>query len=611
LRSDLRFGVELWWFCLLLVVAVDGLLLEFHCLLSSTWDAHYTSHCCALFLLANADYDATGCRAGENCLFLHDEIAKTIGPSNSPNTKSEDDPAAVAESTSSSAVATTTIEDAISSQAGHAKVQHPNSRRVQRPVPKAQVDDPRTFQLNQLRRRFEAKEREVNGSTVLDLKIAPSDPDFPFDIAALECSLTVPATFPAEKPSLRVTNHEMGRGYQLNVEAGFASIVQSKANGTLLQWLNALDQQLESLLSKEKAETVKIVVNQRKKELAGPAVTSSVSAPGKSVVAPAPVLSPSIPTWSAEQKQNARSKRDLDTRQLEARLGRLPQFFKSSDGLAYTLPVEPRRRSDLPLALQSVKTLRLIVPLLYNLQPCRIELQGVIGPEAEALQKAFVDHCVQNPGLSLIARLNYLSQNMHTMATVTTKAEEVSETPEPETVEPPTPAPGTQLLSEPEAGSSRSHIITIPRPPEWDTRIGGDSSDSEGTSFSDTDDDDAEDHEDLEEEGDGDVPPEVDQQPEMSQAQRGILMSFPNLEMHGIELLEVYSVSIEVKCERCKTQTDIQNVKNNVKVDSAGLRAESCRKCANGISVGTLPEMFASLRIFAYTGNTAKATEWI
>ena len=65
-------------------------------------------------------------------------------------------------------------------------------------------------------------------------------------------------------------------------------------------------------------------------------------------------------------------------------------------------------------------------------------------------------------------------------------------------------------------------------------------------------------------------------------------MSFPQLEMHGIELLEVYSVSLEIKCDRCKTQTDVQNVKNNAKVEAAAVRAESCRKCANTMSIGML-----------------------
>jgi hypothetical protein len=437
----------------------------------------------------------------------------------------------------------------------------------------------------------------------------PSDPDFPFEIAALECSLTVPAAFPAETPSLRVTNHEMGRGYQLNVETGFTSIVQSMPNNTLLQWLNALDQQLESLLSKEKAETVKIVVNQRKKEAdIQPAPVSRTPVPARFTVVPVAISSTSAPTWTADEKQDAKSKRDLDTRQLEARLGRLPHFVKASDGLSYTLPIEPRRTSDLPIALQPIKTVKLIVPLLYNLQPCRIELQGVAGQEAEALQEAFRVRCMEHSGLSLVTHINYLSQNMHNMATVEPKIEEVPDVAAPKVDEQPVPAPEAKLTAEPDDGTARSHIITIPRPPEWGTIIGDHSSESEGTSFSDSEDDNNEGHEDVDE-GHDDETELNEQRPETSQAQRGILMSFPNLEMHGIELLEVYSVSIEVKCERCKTQTDIQNVKNNVKLESAGARAESCRRCANSISVGTLSEIFAITVVFCCYVTYANPSE--
>ena len=51
-------------------------------------------------------------------------------------------------------------------------------------------------------------------------------------------------------------------------------------------------------------------------------------------------------------------------------------------------------------------------------------------------------------------------------------------------------------------------------------------------------------------------------------------MSFPSVELHGIELLQVSILSITVKCERCKTQNEMGGLRDGVE------KAGSCRKCA-------------------------------
>ena len=63
-----------------------------------------------------------------------------------------------------------------------------SSRVVSKPIPKAQTEDPREFQLGQIRRRFSPKETRLSTSNsgedavVLSFSMAPSDPDFPFDM---------------------------------------------------------------------------------------------------------------------------------------------------------------------------------------------------------------------------------------------------------------------------------------------------------------------------------------------------------------------------------------------------------------------------------------------
>jgi len=94
-----------------------------------------------------------------------------------------------------------------------------------------------------------------------------SDPDFPFDIEALDCVLRVPFDYSESgKPSLTVKNPNMERGYQIDVERGFEAIVANARASTLLNHMDALDKQLEAPLVAQKAATIKIISNLRKPE---------------------------------------------------------------------------------------------------------------------------------------------------------------------------------------------------------------------------------------------------------------------------------------------------------------------------------------------------------
>src|SRR5437868_3293084 len=81
----------------------------------------------------------------------------------------------------------------------------PASRVVQKPVPEAK--DARSYQLDQLRRRYSPRETQLdNGEVSLLFSLTPSDPDFPFDLDHLECDLRVPATYPKQPARLQVKN---------------------------------------------------------------------------------------------------------------------------------------------------------------------------------------------------------------------------------------------------------------------------------------------------------------------------------------------------------------------------------------------------------------------
>ena len=298
-------------------------------------------------------------------------------------------------------------------------------------------------------------------------------------------------------------------------------------------------------------------------------------------------MRPSTP-YTQQQKDAAEARRKVETMQLDARLGRLPLFSKSSDGITYSIPIQPRQHEDLPVPLQAVKAVKLIVPVLYPLEHCRVGIQGVSREAAAKTERGFESKAIESPESSLLGHINYLAQHMHNFATgpepepLVPSTEVRKHEHEPRQVEKVTQADRSEegkptVLSE--VSDDRDHIKIIPRPPEWtnaqDVRGSEDSdySDSYDSGDEATDD---EDHEDA----------ASTLEPVAEGPERGLSLSFPLLELYGIELLELVSLYITVKCERCKEMMDINNIR-----PTAGARSESCKKCASALTVGFRKEL--------------------
>ena len=411
--------------------------------------------------------------------------------------------------------------------------------------------------------------------------MAPSDPDFPFEMVGLECVLHVPTTYPKEaRPFLDVKNKEMGRGFQINVERGFARLAESRPQSTLLGLMNSLDKQLESLLTEQKAETITIIPNNARVPHRSAPHVKPVQGVGSP---PAPPITHSEPqdVFSSEQRRLASERRDSEIHQLEARIGRLPLFSKSSDGVEYRIPITPRKHEDLPVPLQAVNNIKLFVPLLYPLQHCRIEIQGVSREAAKKTEKGFEKRVKETPETTLMGHVNYLAQNMHVLAAQPMEGLEVE----------PADLPAVASLSVDERAfeqdvrpangedDDRSHIKFIPRPPEWTAQ--GEEEDSTDSEYSDSYDSGDEDEKD----GVAALDPVPESSMSTTGPERGISLSLPYLELYSIELLELDSLSITIKCERCKDTMDISNLRNNAS------RSESCKKCAMPLSVGYRREL--------------------
>ena len=452
---------------------------------------------------------------------------------------------------------------------------------VTRPNSKAQIEDPREFEISQIKRRFSPEVKDDVQGTSLTFQLNPSDPDFPFELDGLKCTLVVPKGFPGTgRPVLKVRNAEMERGYQINVERGFETLIDRFPQKSLLGLMNELDKNLEKFLTSEKAQTVKIVTNAPRTVGAQmPVVTPKV--PPKPTVIAQPVR------FTPSQKDEASAKREFDIRQLEARMGRQPLFSKRADGTSFNVPLQVAKPSRLPLPLQSLRDITLLVPLMYNLEPCTVVLNGAQSHESGLVEATFERRARQKPELSLMAHINYLAQNIHLMVQET---QETRETPQqvPGTAD----VPEVLILSATTATAAsgipgpaptedeRPHVKVIPRPLEWAMP----NEHSEDDESSDTYDSDEEFSDD--EEGGIAVPDD----PVRSAPEVGVLLSFPFLELYGIEVLKLASVSITVKCDRCKTVADIKNIQPQ-KAEISVPKIESCHKCTNGMSVSYRSEL--------------------
>jgi uncharacterized CHY-type Zn-finger protein len=458
-----------------------------------------------------------------------------------------------------------------------------SSRVVPKPVPASQSQDPRTYQIDQLKKRFSPQQFTApDGSTSLHFKLTPSDPDFPFELAHLECDVRIPQAYPEEKPALLVRNKDIPRGFGINIERGWESLVEERKGASLLSLMNALDKNLERFLSEQKVETIKIVTYKDTRKFDAPVgktgVKTSQQTESSAAKAKAPVATVYSPeeSFTKDQIADAKARRAQEVRQLEARMGRLPEYRRSADGIVYTLPIEPKRRAELPMGLRSVRTLHLIVPLLYPLQDLRVQLNEADAADAEPVEDMFVEKAAELKNMSLMTHMNYLAQNLHSLAKQA-QIKAAKQAAEDEAVA------AARAKEEAEAGDNTVKTTDLPgrqvegkgfvrvRPPEWDfCDDEGDSEDSSGSASEDADGSGGVDLEGSSDENDeggqstmpGDTP------------ERGTMISFPSIELHHIEILQISLLSISVKCDRCRTVNEFTGLKSGVE------KASSCKKCA-------------------------------
>ncbi|GEQ71961.1 hypothetical protein JCM33374_g5647 [Metschnikowia sp. JCM 33374] len=123
-----------------------------------------------------------------------------------------------------------------------------------------------------------AIKRDPQQPLYLSFIMKPADPDFPFELDSLNFNLTIPAEYPRSPkafPSIVVLNSEIPRGFSVNIERGFRTIVNLAKNTKnvssdeeeiklvdgkgLLSQVQTLNKYLEIFLQQEKRQTMKFV----------------------------------------------------------------------------------------------------------------------------------------------------------------------------------------------------------------------------------------------------------------------------------------------------------------------------------------------------------------
>ncbi|KAG5361511.1 hypothetical protein CJU90_2896 [Yarrowia sp. C11] len=425
------------------------------------------------------------------------------------------------------------------------------SRRVARPKPNK--ENQRANEINQIKRRWKSVTEQIPedaardaGATTLAFDMAPSDPDFPFEISFLNVKMTVPKNYPSDMPSIEVQNKDIPKGFALNVDAGFYSIAREHLGRmSLLRIMYQLDNRLEEFLKMDKAKTIKIVKYAKKAspEPKPKAFNPSASAFVPSAVksAPAPVAQIFVPPRvAAEQKKQVEL--------LRARIKDLPLHKETASGYYYSLNrLEIYQSFSTPEIFQNKPVLkaRLFVPKRFpETRDVRIELLEVpqkIGRVVEQNFARFAKYTTEK--WTLTALVNYfvtkftklcddiddVKETQREKEGVRGKGKEVDTEGEVSTV-----TEGVEKVSLNEVSTEdKDTEATGTETAEEDTELEADESDHKVTSYTD------------------DVP---------TLEPRGTEIKLSGIELVNIGVLECSTLNLTVNCTRCKTANDIQGI---------------------------------------------------
>ncbi|KAG0031924.1 hypothetical protein BGZ81_000273 [Podila clonocystis] len=513
---------------------------------------------------------------------------------------------------------------------------------VRKPVPKALQNvhkeeaaaTLRAFEISQLKSRFGSSFVELpeTDSTLskesFELKIVPSDPDFPYEIEALHVRLYVPRTYPDTPCSLDVLNKDIPKGFSTNLERGFKETAGEQKR-SLLAHLNWLDVNMEQLLQKPPAPTIRFVGHGNNTSRGLPSIRTptpptlkptSKSVPSepsppkpieKLIPAPEPTLVRKV--FTAEQIEQARGQRQQQWNQIQARFRATVQTISSTE-VQISLEVI---QNGMPVKWEGPLWINILVPTTYPLEPCEIRLKEdghnseIELWRARNVEEGFRKIVAAMPQLSLFQLLNQLNRDL----------KELMNLPETDAKPARTPAaivggishymstlsvPSKESIVGPSGSSAlpRQHVdldkdrqvVYIDRPQKQRNFAQDQDQGALTSEDDDSENDDDEETVDSEEESDRtsqnsdsgeeeleeeDVPSAGGPSTDTTAPKRGIEIRMPDLKLDHISLLYCRSLNLLVRCNRCKSLIDLPELTpddgQDIKIDKR--KWKTCDTC--------------------------------
>ncbi|KAG0055793.1 hypothetical protein BGZ83_007373 [Gryganskiella cystojenkinii] len=459
--------------------------------------------------LAPCQFFATkkGCRNGASCRFAHIQGPTSSTAEFPPSTHKTRSSAPSAPATTNTTAVVPEAATSNTSRISNPRRAPPANRApVRKPVPKAlqNLDSAtdqaqakaqlRAFEISQVQSRFVSSFKSVSTTSstpasitlenhdAFELKIIPSDPDFPYEIESLHVRLQVPLDYPESAPSLTVLNSTIPKGFSTNLERGFDTAARQQPPKSLLQHLNWLDVNMEQLLQKPPAPTIRFVghannsyqSNHNSKNnispapVLPPALPPTPPPPTAVKVTPAPaVQTPPLtkpvsstpvvrkPVYTISQLDQASLQRQQQMAQIQARFRSSIQTITPTE---IQISLESANKSQMPVVWEGPLWINLLVPNIYPLEPCEVRLkEDGHNPEIELwrarnVEAGFRKTVAAMPQHSLFQLLNQLNRDLKDLMSL----------PKPEAPSPVVQAMANMTLkAEPESSSSSSPAATI------------------------------------------------------------------------------------------------------------------------------------------------------
>ncbi|OLL26218.1 hypothetical protein NEOLI_003381 [Neolecta irregularis DAH-3] len=472
---------------------------------------------------------STGCKRGSGCTFLHpaEGELKTPTPSRARVDSKKD------------------------YQRQHSQ-RADQSRVVPKPVPKSiQQNDPNSVQehhLVRLKRRYpKIEEKKAGGNITLQFQLIPSDPALPFDISHLDIILTVPSNYPISSSVIHIKNADIPRGYAFNIERAWNEI-----NGDFLTKTKELDRRLEEFLSMGKVETVKIVKPKQIKS---------------EVLSKVEIQRRSQSEFTAEQIAIAKVHLDQEISQLQARLRDLKVIRSVNDSTTYEVLIRPLKTTGLPEELQRTVPIHLFIPSLYPLQLPDLKIPSSTSTYARNVEREFIPLVNEHKEKSLFSILNILQIRFCDLAMTERSYQALPFLDNLKSIE---------ISKHEDFKYDPNQIYAIPPiHGESDETINDKRSEP---NFEDTT------------EAENAIDMSLIDQEVLSvkkivpAVERGISISFPNIHLSNISLLETYSLSLMINCARCKAVMEVPRI-----LRSLPSKILQCQTCSSNISVAFRP----------------------